>query len=436
MTDCPARHRDSSLSSSILVSLLVVCLARNNLSTLRKDIQQRPAIFILPSASTLSIPPTSSYLLTFLCRIRKSTSDRLYPLSHFTPNQLQAYSPSFAIHDSDLRSYLSLESTSKQITAEALPIIPITSLHSPAVTMDHQCHFDSSHEKLCPVCKALVTERLETSDWNAPKFSYKFGLVSDIFQNRHSCNICRLLFYALPSRHLFLWNSAYIERPSKLRVLAEITSNWSSGYWSIHLEDDGGHHENFGDIGTILTVRPETIAGLSGIEYLEATKKQVSGPMRDGRTLSNTNQAPLINVPNCASLIQNSDLSPLRRIIRDCDETHPNCRHTSTTNLDILLFDVIDERLIDATSDYSFVALSYVWGCAEMLRTEQFNVLSLMKKGALSPNKTKLPHIIRDAMHIVRALCQRYLWIDCLCIVQDDERRKHDQIRNMHLIYG
>ncbi|KAH6699107.1 heterokaryon incompatibility protein-domain-containing protein, partial [Leptodontidium sp. MPI-SDFR-AT-0119] len=100
------------------------------------------------------------------------------------------------------------------------------------------------------------------------------------------------------------------------------------------------------------------------------------------------------------------------------------------------LLDVVDERLVSATSEYSFLALSYVWGAVEMLQTRKANVSLLMEKGALSMNKRRLPHVIRDAMHIVRALHQRYLWVDCLCIVQDGESQKHHQIQNMHSIYG
>jgi len=43
---------------------------------------------------------------------------------------------------------------------------------------------------------------------------------------------------------------------------------------------------------------------------------------------------------------------------------------------------------------------------------------------------------IRDAMGLVKLLDERYLWVDTLCIVQDDEEKKHLELRNMAAIYA
>jgi hypothetical protein len=46
-----------------------------------------------------------------------------------------------------------------------------------------------------------------------------------------------------------------------------------------------------------------------------------------------------------------------------------------------------------------------------------------------------VPQTIADAISLVRLLEERYLWVDALCIVQDDEETKHDQITNMASIF-
>lgn len=45
------------------------------------------------------------------------------------------------------------------------------------------------------------------------------------------------------------------------------------------------------------------------------------------------------------------------------------------------------------------------------------------------------PRSVLDAMTFVSRLSQRYLWVDSLCIIQDDHAEKHDQISMMHEIY-
>lgn len=55
---------------------------------------------------------------------------------------------------------------------------------------------------------------------------------------------------------------------------------------------------------------------------------------------------------------------------------------------------------------------------------------------ALIHEEHRLPKIIKDAMTLVEMLDERYLWIDSLCIVQDDEDDKSIQIAVMNQIYS
>ncbi|KAK4499695.1 hypothetical protein PRZ48_010213 [Zasmidium cellare] len=47
-----------------------------------------------------------------------------------------------------------------------------------------------------------------------------------------------------------------------------------------------------------------------------------------------------------------------------------------------------------------------------------------------------LPVSIRDGVGIAAKLGFQYIWVDALCIVQDDERDIAEQIAQMHSIYA
>ncbi|KAF7561008.1 hypothetical protein G7046_g3144 [Stylonectria norvegica] len=78
---------------------------------------------------------------------------------------------------------------------------------------------------------------------------------------------------------------------------------------------------------------------------------------------------------------------------------------------------------------------TWIGGCStdKDVQLETGNVKALEIPGSLS--KTQLPTIISDAMSLCKELGESYLWIDRLCIVQNDAESKHDQIRGMDKIY-
>ncbi|KAJ3949125.1 uncharacterized protein N0V96_000237 [Colletotrichum fioriniae] len=83
---------------------------------------------------------------------------------------------------------------------------------------------------------------------------------------------------------------------------------------------------------------------------------------------------------------------------------------------------------------YHYVALSYVWGQALSATATLANIAALQNPGALGGQD--IPATIREAMELTRLLGERYLWVDRLCIVQDDEDAKPAQLRGMADIYA
>ncbi|KAI4954356.1 hypothetical protein J4E91_002069 [Alternaria rosae] len=105
------------------------------------------------------------------------------------------------------------------------------------------------------------------------------------------------------------------------------------------------------------------------------------------------------------------------------------------------LVDVISGSLaiIPTSSPISYVALSYVWGDVPMFKAKSSNIKSLLQPGALydKDNGMILPDTVRDAIYLVEALGERYLWVDCLSIVQDADAEDIDHtLRAMAHIYA
>ncbi|CZR60207.1 uncharacterized protein PAC_10103 [Phialocephala subalpina] len=92
--------------------------------------------------------------------------------------------------------------------------------------------------------------------------------------------------------------------------------------------------------------------------------------------------------------------------------------------------------VIDAPIKPSYFALSYVWGrfAENDLRATSENIKNLQKKYSLI--QEVLPQTILDVMKLVVELGGKYLWIDRLCILQDDENDKAQQIPCMDSIYS
>jgi hypothetical protein len=139
------------------------------------------------------------------------------------------------------------------------------------------------------------------------------------------------------------------------------------------------------------------------------------------------------------------DVDQIRRWLRHCDEQHAgNCHNLSawkriTPLQNLLLIDVCWGCLVEMPGTIRYCALSYIWGeIPDSLETRQENIEVLKQKGSITAkdNSSLLPETIRDAIRLVRSLGQRYLWVDRLCIIQDDEENKHLNIMQMDSIYS
>jgi Heterokaryon incompatibility protein (HET) len=92
--------------------------------------------------------------------------------------------------------------------------------------------------------------------------------------------------------------------------------------------------------------------------------------------------------------------------------------------------------LVKATADKQYAALSYVWGQVPTLKTTKGNLNELLKGAALFKQGDFVPRTIRHTIALVQQLDISYLWVDCLCIFQDDKENLHRQLQDMASIYA
>ncbi|PPQ95893.1 hypothetical protein CVT26_015579 [Gymnopilus dilepis] len=105
------------------------------------------------------------------------------------------------------------------------------------------------------------------------------------------------------------------------------------------------------------------------------------------------------------------------------------------------LIDVQDSCIAWAPAGEAYLTLSYVWGnifAGDILSLRKDNVEVLGKRGALlcPENYKRIPQTIRDAIRVTRELNFRYLWVDSLCIIQNDKEIQEACISKMDLVYG
>jgi hypothetical protein len=100
----------------------------------------------------------------------------------------------------------------------------------------------------------------------------------------------------------------------------------------------------------------------------------------------------------------------------------------------IRLVDVTLKCVVDLPANVPWVALSYCWGGPQEHSLRKNNLVDYGKPGALT--EERLPPVIFDALVATKALGECYLWIDSLCIVQDDELDKAKYLSVMDAIYA
>ncbi|GAP85656.1 hypothetical protein SAMD00023353_1300760 [Rosellinia necatrix] len=133
------------------------------------------------------------------------------------------------------------------------------------------------------------------------------------------------------------------------------------------------------------------------------------------------------------------DWSVVQRWISCCLE-HSNegimSSSDNTGKLRLRVVDVIDGCVVELPHKAQYVALSYVWGSDQHVKLQTENLPQLSSRGYLQSPSGRPSKTIVDATRVVRSLGYRYLWVDALCIIQDDFTNLEQNIMQMDSVYS
>ncbi|SPO03726.1 uncharacterized protein DNG_06409 [Cephalotrichum gorgonifer] len=139
------------------------------------------------------------------------------------------------------------------------------------------------------------------------------------------------------------------------------------------------------------------------------------------------------------------DCSRILPWIETCEQTHTDCQRYQ--NL-LSSSDFFPTRILDLQPENSvpgirlrsgaglqgsrYAALSHCWGTSQIIRTLK-STIAIYEKDI---NESALSKTFRDSVLVTRNLGLRYLWIDSLCIVQDDPQDWEREAASMAEIYS
>jgi hypothetical protein len=145
-------------------------------------------------------------------------------------------------------------------------------------------------------------------------------------------------------------------------------------------------------------------------------------------------QLPLLG----QEVLERAALDQLKSWLHICEETHPPAviQPLKPNMLELRVIDVEKGCVVELEYPIRYTCLSYVWGGAIQTLYTAETKERYEKPGGLFQPELKLPQTISDAMEVTRAIGLRYLWVDALCILQDNVEHKARNIADMGAIYS
>ncbi|KAL9085798.1 MAG: hypothetical protein Q9165_007430 [Trypethelium subeluteriae] len=285
---------------------------------------------------------------------------------------------------------------------------------------------------LCSRCAAINFNHYLFHEFEKP---YELGTFDQIWSSAACCPFCRLVVAFLNVENISGSKSLLLDNilAWKNSIVSLDYDGASSYAYSNELDLKVGTKGGLAKLARVLTVKAKGGRILSLIHYL-ANKEMAEHKLFFGRRID----------------VQQVDWKLVQSWLTLCTKAHGRMcsrRGQAASRLPHDRFRVIDVEkgiIVIPTRLIKYFALSYVWGeplmDQTMPRLKRANTFR-DRNGSRSAILPKgLPATIEDAMTIVRRVGFpqqiKYLWVDALCIVQDDEKDRNIQVHNMDAIFS
>jgi hypothetical protein len=276
----------------------------------------------------------------------------------------------------------------------------------------------TSDAMICSTCRGLLIRPHETVEENTPA-PYDFKTIAQ--SACEGCPLCELFFLELMRD----------DSPELLGLQGLITFWYNEhgeivgprAIWLMTDKDDGPYR---------LLVPLLLALSCGANSQAQNTVTEMEAPS----TFSVKTPIEAINTGDgrCLEMVT-SWLQTCRTHHRVCN-AGPSLGHSAVRPTRVIDASVATAKLVTnvdwaSEENPSYMTVSHKWKSGAMMKLLKCN-LGVMHQGF---ELQTLPAVFRDAVVLARALRIRYVWIDALCIVQDDEDELRGEISNMGHIY-
>lgn len=316
---------------------------------------------------------------------------------------------------------------------------------------------------LCEVCSRVTTESLTTTlqeipDWWSevcarpqPKGMIHQRKSRDLLDSATTCSLCSLILHSLSCA--IQKNGGKTEIHSEASNRPQFTSSESARQLAHQLGDQPVYlAPKQDDVRTMWPEGCDRGAELRGILVHVSMKdsKVLSGILRMWARPGSPAQlsGDVAGRPRLSNSGTHESHALITKWLHACEEQHRDCKIllsgicANEEEDEILPTRVVDVgqhaqnnlHLLDTNGTRgSYVALSHCWGPPS--RAPLRTTLPLLNIFRQEIPWDELPKTFKDAITVTRAIGMRYLWIDSLCIVQDDLEDWKREAQKMGTVY-